>query len=422
VRWFHRTVAVLLGALAALLIVMTSPAVAEGETISGTLRVQQNRDLIEGVTVVVTDAAGTEVGKVTSDEDGRFSVKLPKAGRYTVKIDESTLPKGIDLGKGVQGERTITVGPSQQAGVAFALSNGKAVERNVDIEWVQRFVEGLRFGLIIAITAVGLSLIFGTTGLTNFAHGEMVTLGAFAGLFFNLTFDVPLWIAAIGAILVGVAFGAVNDLALWRPLRRRGTGLIAMLVVSIGLGLAMRFLLQLIVGGDTQSYSVPSQRAVDMGPFSITPRDIIAMVICLVVLVAIAVMLQRTKIGKAMRAVSDNRDLAASSGINVDRVILTVWMLGGGLAALGGVIYGWTINLRFDMGFTLLLLMFAGVTLGGLGTAYGALLGSLIIGIIVQMSTIVLPDDIKNVTGLFVLILILLVRPSGILGARQRIG
>jgi neutral amino acid transport system permease protein len=422
VRWFHRTAAVLLGALAALLIVTTSPAAAEGETISGTLRIQQTREPAEGVTVSVTDAAGTEVGTAKSDEDGRFTIALPKAGKYTVKIDTDSLPNGIELGKGVQKERTITIQPSQQAGVAFALSNGKAIERDVDIEWVQRFVEGLRFGLIIAITAVGLSLIFGTTGLTNFAHGEMVTFGAFAGLFFNLTFDVPLWIAAIAAIIVGVAFGALNDLALWRPLRRRGTGLIAMLVVSIGLGLAMRFLLQLVVGGDTQSYSVPSERAVDMGPFSITPRDIIAMAICLVVLVGIAVMLQRTKIGKAMRAVADNRDLAASSGINVDRVILTVWMLGGGLAALGGVIYGWTINLRFDMGFTLLLLMFAGVTLGGLGTAYGALLGSLIIGVIVQMSTIILPDDIKNVTGLFVLILILLVRPSGILGARQRIG
>jgi branched-chain amino acid transport system permease protein len=133
-------------------------------------------------------------------------------------------------------------------------------------------------------------------------------------------------------------------------------------------------------------------------------------------------MLQYTRMGKAMRAVSDNRDLAAASGINVNRVILLVWMLGGGLAAFGGVMYGWTLNLRFDMGFTLLLLMFAGVTLGGLGTAYGALLGSVVIGVIVQLSTMVIPDDIKTVSGLLILILILLLRPSGILGARQRIG
>jgi branched-chain amino acid transport system permease protein len=133
-------------------------------------------------------------------------------------------------------------------------------------------------------------------------------------------------------------------------------------------------------------------------------------------------MLQRTKIGKAMRAVSDNRDLAASSGINVNRVILVVWMMGGGLAALGGVLLGLSDQVRWDMGFQLLLLMFAGVTLGGLGTAYGALVGSIIVGVFVQMSTLVIPNDIKYVGGLLLLIVILVIRPQGILGSRARIG
>jgi len=138
--------------------------------------------------------------------------------------------------------------------------------------------------------------------------------------------------------------------------------------------------------------------------------------------VLVALMLQRTKIGKAMRAVSDNRDLAASSGINVDRVVLVVWALGGGLATLGGVLLGLSDGVSWDMGFRLLLLMFAGVTLGGLGTAYGALLGSLVVGIFVQVSTLVIPSDIKYVGGLLLLIVILVIRPQGILGARARIG
>jgi branched-chain amino acid transport system permease protein len=141
-----------------------------------------------------------------------------------------------------------------------------------------------------------------------------------------------------------------------------------------------------------------------------------------VVLLLVALMLQRTKIGKAMRAVADNRDLAASSGIDVNRVILVVWMMGGALAALGGVLLGLSDQVQWDMGFRLLLLMFAGVTLGGLGTAYGALVGSLVVGIFVQLSTLVIPDDMKYVGGLLLLIVVLIVRPQGILGSRARIG
>jgi branched-chain amino acid transport system permease protein len=153
-----------------------------------------------------------------------------------------------------------------------------------------------------------------------------------------------------------------------------------------------------------------------------TGADLTSVVISIVVLVLVALMLQRTKIGKAMRAVSDNRDLAASSGIDVNRVILVVWMMGGALAALGGVLLGLSDQVQWDMGFRLLLLMFAGVTLGGLGTAYGALIGSLVVGVFVQMSTLVVPNDVKYVGGLLLLIVILVIRPQGILGSRVRVG
>ena len=139
-------------------------------------------------------------------------------------------------------------------------------------------------------------------------------------------------------------------------------------------------------------------------------------------MVGLSLFINRTRMGKAMRAVADNRDLAASSGIDVDRVILFVWAAGGGLAALGGVMFGVTEQVSYQMGFRLLLLMFAGVTLGGLGTAYGALVGSLIVGIFVQVSTLWVPVELKNVGALVILILILLVRPQGILGQSERVG
>jgi branched-chain amino acid transport system permease protein len=136
----------------------------------------------------------------------------------------------------------------------------------------------------------------------------------------------------------------------------------------------------------------------------------------------VALFLQRTRMGKATRAVSDNRDLAESSGINVNRVITFVWAAGAGLAALGGILQGLSEQVSWQMGFQLLLLMFAGVTLGGLGTAYGALVGSMVVGVVMELSTLWIPSEFKTVTALAILIVILLVRPQGILGHAERIG
>jgi len=146
------------------------------------------------------------------------------------------------------------------------------------------------------------------------------------------------------------------------------------------------------------------------------------MIVCVVVLVAFGLALQRTRIGKATRAVSDNPALAASSGIDVERVISTVWVVGAGLAGLAGVILGLSQQVSFQMGFQILLLVFAGVTLGGLGTAFGALLGSVVVGVFTQVSTLVVPPELKNAGALAILIVILLVRPQGLLGRRERVG
>jgi neutral amino acid transport system permease protein len=225
------------------------------------------------------------------------------------------------------------------------------------------------------------------------------------------------------AMVAGGFVGALNELGLWRPLRRRGTGLIAALVISIGLSLALRYLIQIVYGGFSNPYvNYQNQRAVNYGVFTLTNRALYSIILSVIVLLVVAGMLQRTKIGKAMRAVADNRDLASSSGIDVNRVILVVWVMGGVLATLGGVLLGLSDQVQWDMGYRLLLLMFAGVTLGGLGTAYGALVGSIIVGVFVQMSTLVIPEDMKYFGGLLLLIVILVIRPQGILGTRARIG
>ncbi|WP_369133294.1 carboxypeptidase regulatory-like domain-containing protein [Modestobacter sp. I12A-02662] len=396
-------------------------ASAEGERLVGTLQTSRSGP-IEGVEITVETADGDAVESVETDEDGRFAIDLPGPGQYSISLDEEALPDGVELGTaGATREVTVDLGRSQP--VNFGLVDGSSGAGGGTVRAVQLLVDGLRFGLLIAVCAVGLSLIFGTTGLTNFAHGELVTIGAIIAWYINVQGGVPLILATIIAMVAGAGVGALNELGIWRPLRKRGTGLIAALVVSIGLSLLLRYAIQIVYGGFSNPYAdYQSQRAVNYGVFTMTNRALASIVISIVVLLAVALMLQRTKIGKAMRAVADNRDLAASSGIDVNRVILVVWMMGGALATLGGVLLGLSDQVQWDMGFRLLLLMFAGVTLGGLGTAYGALVGSVIVGVFVQMSTLVIPDDMKYVGGLLLLIVILVIRPQGILGSRARIG
>ncbi|TKJ18242.1 ABC transporter permease [Blastococcus sp. CCUG 61487] len=402
------------------LVLAPGVAQAEGEQVSGTVQTSRSGPIAD-VGIEVTTPAGEEIDSVTTDERGRWVVDVPGPGEYVVTLDADDLPDGVELAG--ENTRTVTVDEGRRQAVIIGLSDGSREAGSGQIRAVQLFVDGIRFGLLIAMAAVGLSLIFGTTGLTNFAHGELVTIGAVAAWFINVQGGVPLIWSALIAMLVGAAVGALNELGLWRPLRRRGTGLIAALVVSIGLSLLLRYLVQVVYGGRSSPYrGVGGSQVVDYGVFRLSNADLVSIIISVVVLVLVALMLQRTKIGKAMRAVADNRDLAASSGIDVNRVILVVWMMGGALAALGGVLLGMSDQVQWDMGFRLLLLMFAGVTLGGLGTAYGALLGSLIVGVFVQMSTLVIPNDIKYVGGLLLLIVILVIRPQGILGSRVRVG
>jgi branched-chain amino acid transport system permease protein len=392
---------------------------AEGEQVRGTLQTSRSGP-ISGVEIGVAAESGDKVDTVKTDDQGRWEVDVPGPGVYTVTVNADDLPDKVELTG--DDTRTVTVDPGRRQIVNFPLDDGTRTSGGT-VPAVQLLVDGLRFGLLIAITAVGLSLIFGTTGLTNFAHGELVTIGAIVAWYINVRGGVPLIPATLIAMAVGAGVGALNELGLWRPLRRRGTGLVAALVISIGLSLALRYLIQIVYGGFSNPFGqYQAQRAVDYGLFTLTNRSLASIVISLVVLLLVALMLQRTRIGKAMRAVADNRDLAASSGINVNRVILVVWMMGGALAALGGVLLGLSDQVQWDMGFRLLLLMFAGVTLGGLGTAYGALVGSIIVGVFVQMSTLVIPSDVKYVAGLLLLIVILVIRPQGILGSRARIG
>ncbi len=383
---------------------------------------------VEGVKITVTSPDGGEVGETTSGADGTWFVPVADAGTYVVTIDTGSFADGIALKNPDQTFRELDLTEGQNRNVLFPLIEGEgAAAPNVKsrLDRVPGLVkDGLIFGLIIAMSSIGLSLIFGTTGLTNFAHGELVTFGAVVALFFNRDVGLHVIPAAILAIALSAGAGGANELGLWRRLRRRGSGLIAMLVISIGLSILARYIYLYLFGGRRETYAQYALQTdgYDLLGFRIVNREIWIIVISLVTLIAVAFAVNRTKTGKAMRAVADNRDLAESSGIDVEKVILTVWITGGALAGLGGVLFGLNQGVAWNMGFELLLLMFAAVTLGGLGTAYGPLFGSVIVGLFINLSTLFVSSEIKNVGALLILGVILLVRPQGLLGRKERIG
>ncbi len=416
----------------------------DGEPTEGLQGVVRTRDEegervpVEGVAFTIYDEEGNELGQATTDAEGQWSFGVPGPGIYSVELDEQSLPEGVELRNPENNPLTdIQVGPGDFRNTLFPTGERQGTSDSGQIEWVQLFVDGIKLGIIIGMCAIGLSLIYGTTGLVNFAHGEMVTFGAMVAFVINVTWvgwasflpgalagaTDSLVFAAVMAVLVTGLAGYLFNRFVWRPLRNRGASLVSMLVVSIGFSILFRYIMLFQFGGRNGFYrDFQLQQVWDFQWFALAPKDVFIMLFSVGVLVAIGLGLQMTRAGKAMRAVADNKDLAESSGIDVEQVITWVWVAGSALAGLGGVLFGLTENINWEMGFRLLLLMFAGVTLGGLGTAYGALLGSLIVGVFVQMSTLFIPSDMRNAGALVVLVVILLVRPQGILGRPERVG
>ena len=402
-----------------------SPASAAESAIIGTLSTPGGEPVV-GVVITATDADGV-ITSGTSNDKGLFAVPLPAGGTYLVEIDVATLPDGITLNNEADVSRSLLVLGGEKK-ILIGLSEGGesgivSVESGTTERVIQLLLDGILYGLMIALGAVGMNLVFGTTGLTNFSQGELLSLGAFTALVFN-TAGLNIIIAApIAIVFCAFVFGWGQNRILWRPLRRRKTGLIAAMIVSIGLAILLRYTLVFFFGGGQKSYEqFAGQPGIEIGPFNTTPKALILGVIAVIALTATVTWLQRSRIGKATRAVSDNPALASATGIDVERVISVVWTIGAGLAAFAGIYLGMTQTSVWNMGQRVLLVLFAAVILGGLGTIYGAIVGAMVVGIFVQLTTLVIPTEMKTVGALFLMILILMVRPQGLLGRRERVG
>lgn len=386
----------------------------------------EERSPVAGVTIEV-ELEGNPIGSAESNDAGEWEIPVPGAGTYLVRLSVETLPEGVALTDPAKFELpNVSVRAGQNKTARFNLGPGLDSGVSTWTRVSSLFVVGLKFGAIIALASIGLSLIFGVTGLVNFAHGDLVTLGAVIAYWFNAASGGPGWqilIAAVPAIFLVAAFGGGQEQWLWKPLRDRGTGLVSMIVVSIGLSFVIRYSILVVFSGLPRPYrDYAIQNDIQILGITTVPKNLAIIAFTAVVLMLVGLFLTRTRLGTAMRAVADNADLAESSGIDVQRVIRVTWIVGAGLAGMGGVMFGISEQVQWDMGFKLLLLIFAAVILGGLGTAFGAMVGGFIVGVAVEMSTLWIPVEFKTAVALGILIAMLLVRPQGLLGTRERIG
>lgn len=292
-------------------------------------------------------------------------------------------------------------------------------------------VSGVMLGGIVALGSMGLTLVYGVLKFPNFAHGALMTIGAYSAYGFMtvlpgeaalrpFSFGWGLLIGMVLAMPVVAAVAVLVDVILFRPLRRRDASLVLFAMASLAGMFFLRSVIYLIWGSDFHFYFPGRANPALYLPFGIRVQadQIFIFVLALVMVGLVYLLLEHSRMGKAMRATANNPDLAQVRGINTERVITFTWIIGGALAAAGGVMYGLASQLRPEMGYFLLLPLFAGTILGGIGSPVGALVGALIIGMAQQLSASFLDPTYGPGVAFLLMIMVLVVQPLGLFGQR----
>jgi neutral amino acid transport system permease protein len=285
----------------------------------------------------------------------------------------------------------------------------------------QTGLNGLSLGAVFALGAVGLTLVYAILRLVNFAHGDFLTFGAYMAYLVNVTWGMPLILGIFFAMATTALLGIFLERVMWGPMRVKGAGVLQLILMALGLALVIRYAVQYIWGTEIRQLDVDVTSTVSFAGVQIGQTKMIVIVIGVVVLVAIGLMLRYTLLGKRMRALADNLELAETAGIDTSRVILWTWIFAGGLAGLAGVMAAEVTDVRPEMGFELLLPIFAAVILGGIGDAFGALAAGLILGVVIEWSTLLVDARWKIFIGFAILIVALVIRPQGIFGRAREL-
>jgi neutral amino acid transport system permease protein len=281
----------------------------------------------------------------------------------------------------------------------------------------QATLNGLVVGSYFSLGAVGLTLVYGILGLVNFAHGDMLTFGAYMALLATVTLGLPLGLAVPFAVALTAALALTSDVVMWRPMRRRRAGMLQLILMAIGFAFLLRNAIVFVAGTRQRELGVNVTDSVTLIGLRIGVTELIVLAVGVVVLAATGAMLRWTPLGKQMRALADDPELAETAGIDTQRIVIATWLLGGALAGLAGVLYAASVGVFTpNLGFLVLISLFAAVILGGVGNAYGALAGGLLLGLVQEWSSLWIEDRWKVTVGFVVLILVLILRPQGIFG------
>jgi neutral amino acid transport system permease protein len=311
--------------------------------------------------------------------------------------------------------------PQRVALAAIALFVAVLVVRYGVHDVAQTGLDGLSLGSVFALGAVGLTLVYGILRLVNFAHGDFLTFGAFMAYLMNVTWNVPLVFAVFFGMTTTALLGVVFERLMWGPMRAQRAGFLQLILMSIGLAFVIRYGIQYVWGTEIRNLRVDNVTTVDFLGLRIGRTELVVIVVGFAVLLAIGVLLKFSLLGKQMRALADDLDLAETSGIDTSRVILYTWLFAGALAGLAGVLAAAVQDVRPELGFGLLLPIFAAVILGGIGDAFGALAGGIVLGLVIEWSTLFIDFRWKTAVGFVVLIVALILRPQGIFGRARAI-
>ncbi len=284
------------------------------------------------------------------------------------------------------------------------------------MEVLQLILNGLMAGTVLAVPAIGLTSIFAVLRFTNFALASHMTIGAFAGFVANSTFGLPLVPALLAAFLVAGLAGLLSDEFVLR--RLRASGFVTTAIGSIALTIALENAVRFAFGNQMRGYDLPLRRDWVISGLRISPQQVENLAIAAVAMALLFAFLSLTRTGKAMRAVADNPTLAAIKGINADMVARLVSFIAMGLAGLGGMLNGLDTTIDPLVGFRTILSVFAAAVVGGLGSIPGAVVGALVIGVGEELSLLVLTPAYRTAVGFFAILLVLTLRPRGILGQR----
>jgi branched-chain amino acid transport system permease protein len=284
--------------------------------------------------------------------------------------------------------------------------------------FAQLLVNGLIAGGTYALAAVGYSMVYGALKFINFAHGAVAMVGAYFayGLAISV-FHLPILPAVLIAMILTALLGVLIERVAYRPLRKAPK--LAPLTTAIAVSLVLEAIVTIVAGADIKTFNLPAQRGYKIGPVYITPVQMVIILSSFLMMVFLYLLLGRTKLGKAIRAVADDTNLAEVAGMDSNYVISAVFAIGSALAAVAGALIGLDTNLQPTMGFIITVKAFAAVILGGLGSVPGAIVGGFLIGIAENLGVWFIPPVWKDTIAYSILIVMLFFRPNGIFGKRE---